>query len=166
MWLIEAATIEKPRKKSEGEYNGHLPVDLERLRAALKIIPNDDLGWEEWNRIGMAIFSATSGSDGGLQLFHEWSEKCPKYNSDKTNKKWDALHGCPPTDIGAGTIFYLADEAKPKPEPYSGGKPDIPQMVRSLLAIPDIGKDVKYGDLAGRNGLMFSFMLQCLVFRC
>src|SRR5262245_51956760 len=88
--------------------------DIEKLRAALDAIPNNDLGWEEWNRIGMAIYAATSGSAAGLDLFHSWSKKSRKYNASATAEKWHALRSCPPTEISAGTIFFEADSADPE----------------------------------------------------
>ena len=41
---------------------------IERLRDMVRVIPNDG-GWESRNRVGMAIFSATGGSEDGFQIF-------------------------------------------------------------------------------------------------
>jgi hypothetical protein len=79
----------------------------------MAMIPNPDCDWESWNRVGMALFNATCGSAEGLRLFDAWSHRSSKYNAGKTTQKWKALDGCPPNEIGAGTIFYLADAAVP-----------------------------------------------------
>jgi hypothetical protein len=107
-WLIELIKADdRPRKA-----NGPLPKDLEHLgalgystdptdyssliaddpakvAAALATIPNPDLGWEEWNRIGMATWAATEGSDDGLKAFHSWSKKSQKYDENDTDIKWN-----------------------------------------------------------------------------
>ena len=51
----------------------------------MEAIPNDDAtDWEEWNRIGMALFAATDGSGFGFWLFDEWSQKHYKYDPEKS----------------------------------------------------------------------------------
>jgi hypothetical protein len=81
-----------------------------RIAAALAVIPNDE-DWDGWNAIGMATWRATGGAAEGLTAFDTWSKKSPKYNAGETAKKWSAYFKSPPTHIGAGTIFYLADQA-------------------------------------------------------
>jgi hypothetical protein len=129
-WLIEAASKQKEAKKpssrapsgeraqakNDFERRHHLraDIDLDEIEAALMAIPNDaSVNWEEWNRIGMAVFAATCGSAAGLAMFDRWSQKYPGYDGDDTAAKWDALEQCPPTEIGVGTIFYFADQASP-----------------------------------------------------
>jgi hypothetical protein len=71
------------------------------------------MDWKGWNEIGMAIWRATDGSAEGLVAFDVWSKKSPKYDAATTAKKWAAYFKAPPLHIGAGTIFYLADQAEP-----------------------------------------------------
>jgi hypothetical protein len=47
-------------------------------------------------------------------MFDRWSQKYSGYNADDTAAKWEALEKCPPSDIGVGTILYLADQASPE----------------------------------------------------
>jgi hypothetical protein len=109
-WLLEL--VVKPARAPR-ESNGEPQADLASLTLAMAMIPNPDCDWESWNRVGMAMFNATCGSAEGLRLFDAWSHRSSKYNAGKTAQKWKALDGCPPNEIGAGTIFYLADEAVP-----------------------------------------------------
>jgi hypothetical protein len=51
---------------------GEAQAPARLIERALAVIPNDG-GWDEWNRIGMAIFAGTGGSEAGFQLFDEWS---------------------------------------------------------------------------------------------
>jgi hypothetical protein len=90
------------------------PVTNAQLCDLMEAIPNDDAtDWEEWNRIGLALFAATEGSDFGLWLFAEWSEKHPnKYNLDKTREKWEAFKTSPPQVITVGSLFHEANRAQ------------------------------------------------------
>ena len=99
--------------KHDGQPGADPEADPERVRAALQVIPNPDLGWEDWKRLGMAIWRATAGSAEGLAAFDEWSQKSNKYNADNTQKEWQNITRSPPSRIGAGTIFYHANEADP-----------------------------------------------------
>jgi hypothetical protein len=135
-WLIEAAR-EKPKPEKAKKPSSRAPAseqsratsyfealgerenspadaDLAEIEAALMEIPNNAaVNWQEWNRIGMAVFAATGGSGAGLAMFDRWSQKYPGYDADDTEAKWKALEKCPPTEISVGTIFYLADQASP-----------------------------------------------------
>jgi putative DNA primase/helicase len=97
-------------KTGQGEASDDPQADPQRVAAAMRVIPNPDLGWDQWNKFGMAIYAATGGSDEGFEIFDEWSRKSSaKYNEAETVAKWDGLHRSPPTRIGAGTIFWEAN---------------------------------------------------------
>jgi putative DNA primase/helicase len=83
------------------------------IAAALSAIPNDDVGWDDWKRIALATWRATAGSEEGFEAFDKWSQKSRKYDAETTRKTWQDIARSPPTRIGAGTIFYLADQADP-----------------------------------------------------
>ena len=53
--------------------NSSQEADPELVAAAVEAIPNPDLSWNDWKRIGMAIWVATGGSDHGRELFDKWS---------------------------------------------------------------------------------------------
>jgi hypothetical protein len=95
---------------------GHKTITAEHnadVTAALNVIPNADLSWDEWNRIGMATWAATEGCQEGFEAFAAWSQKSAKYDPDVTRARWDHFPSSPPNSIGAGTLFYLAAEAVP-----------------------------------------------------
>jgi hypothetical protein len=93
--------------------NDRKPVTDKQLCDLMAAIPNDDAtDWEEWNRIGMALHAATDGSDFGLELFDEWSQKQHKYDDANTMEKWEKFKASPPRDIGVGTLFYEAERAQ------------------------------------------------------
>jgi hypothetical protein len=108
-WLL-ALVVQQPRRpRVGGHYNGVAPPSL--IAAAVSVIPNNDLGWEAWNKIGMALWAATDGNDGGLTAFHTFSRKSAKYDVAATTERWERYATSPPTEIGVGTIFWLADKA-------------------------------------------------------
>ena len=80
----------------------------EAVALALEAIPNPDLHWEDWNRVGMAVFAATAGQ--GLAMFERWSSTSAKYEPAAVAERWASYRRSPPRRIGAGTIYHLAME--------------------------------------------------------
>ncbi len=110
-WLIELVAERADRVRPS--LNADPEADIIRVVAALAVIPNNDLGWDEWNRIGMATWRATAGSEDGLAAFDRWSHKSMKYDCEITRERWEAYFASPPTEIGARSLFYLATETMP-----------------------------------------------------
>ena len=52
------------------------------------MIPNNDRGWEDWNKIAMSIYAAFKGSDAGFDAFDKWSQKSSKYDEAATADRW------------------------------------------------------------------------------
>jgi len=80
------------------------------LRELAQAIPND-ADWVGWNRVGMAFFAASDGSDEGFIAFDTWSAKSPKYDPHAVNERWRNYRRSPPTRIGLGTLVHLAHQA-------------------------------------------------------
>jgi putative DNA primase/helicase len=91
---------------------GDPTAPLAWVEEALKRIPNGDLEWADWNRLGMAIFAATAGE--GLELFDQWSAKAAKYDEAATAARWAHFRTSPPSKIGAGTLFWEARQHDPE----------------------------------------------------
>ena len=102
-----------PERNLIGRTTDRPEAEAALVAAALAVIPNDDLGWGDWNRIGMATWRATRGSDDGLAAFTAWSSKSKKHNADATIERWQHFASSPPTEVGAGTLFYEAKTADP-----------------------------------------------------
>lgn len=91
------------------------------VAAAVEVIPNDfpndrtSPSWHPWKRFAMAIWAATGGSDEGFEIFDGFSRRwtCGAYSESATRQCWREVCGTRPNNIGAGTIFYLADQAAP-----------------------------------------------------
>lgn len=75
----------------------------EAVEAALTYIENDDLDYDSWVRIGLAIKGALG--DAGWPLFEAWSDTSRKNEAKTTARSW---RGFAPQRIGAGTLYKLA----------------------------------------------------------
>ena len=178
-WLIEAVSkpvgkekVSKPscdtgsEKNVYGQYaeahgSDDLEADPEKIAEALAVIPNNDVSWEEWNRVVMAAYRATNGSAVAFAAIDKWSANASKYNAENTARKWDALRNCPPINIGAGTIFMMAKEARQKAiavptwrEQRKGGEP-VPSMHNARLAITALGIECHFDTF--HNKMLFGF---------
>lgn len=78
------------------------------LASAILAIPNPDLSWDDWNRMGMAMWRASDGCLEGLHAWQEWSAKSAKHHDATCVDRWHHFTISPPTKIGAGTIFLEA----------------------------------------------------------
>jgi hypothetical protein len=110
-----AASSGASLKSAFGLNRGRKPEadNHEDVVSALKVIPNKDLDWHGWNRIGMAVFAATAGSEVGAQAFMAWSAKSSKHDPDKTRARWEHYSKSPPSKVGFGTLVYMARGADP-----------------------------------------------------
>jgi hypothetical protein len=81
-----------------------------RLEEIVAAIPNN-YDWEGWNRIGMAIYAASSGSEIGFVAFDDFSSRSSKYDPHAVLERWRNYRHSPPTRISLGTLVHLAHEA-------------------------------------------------------
>lgn len=79
------------------------------LEQALDNLPNPDLPYDQWVRVGMAIKGALGDTPEAFHMFERWSAKASKDDPQITRDKWDSFD--PRGDIGAGTIFSMARAA-------------------------------------------------------
>lgn len=100
---------------------GEPQAPLADVASALAFVPNADLHWSDWNRIGMAAWRATGGATEGLEAWEAWSAKSGKHDPKGCEERWNHYRASPPSKIGAGTIFFLARAAGWQGR---GGRPD------------------------------------------
>jgi hypothetical protein len=108
---LRPATLPVVASSSE-PWNGDLLGTEAGVTAALQYIPNADLDYDSWVRIGLAIKGALG--DAGWPLFEAWSALAGKNVPATTLKTW---RGLKPTRIGAGTLYRLALDAGWIPDP-------------------------------------------------
>jgi hypothetical protein len=82
---------------------GDLRGTPKAIADALRFIPNDDLDYDSWVRIGLALKGALDES--GRDLFIAWSATSSKDVPEFTLRTWASLK---PERIGAGTIYHHA----------------------------------------------------------
>jgi hypothetical protein len=83
--------------------------------------------WADWNRIGLAFFAASGGSEAGLDAFDAWSAKNEaKHDAGATRARWEHYRTSPPTSIGAGTLVYEARRSDPGFRPPRKPAPSVP----------------------------------------
>ena len=96
----------KPTAKS---HPASLPEesDLWNLWDLIKVL-DPDMGYDDWLRVGMAIFYATKGSDKGLALFDKWSAQGSKYNGlPEIEKKWYSFDPNHENPVTIGTLIWM-----------------------------------------------------------
>jgi P4 family phage/plasmid primase-like protien len=107
-----------PVKSNGHDHAGREPqAELARIAEALASIPNaGPPDWEFWNRIGMATWRATNGSEEGFVIWCGWSAKNPSHDQAAARARWLHYRISPPSELGAGTIFHEAAEARRRAE--------------------------------------------------
>ena len=101
----ESVKPEKPlgTEVETGRYKFEMP---------LKSI-DPDCGYDEWLRVGMAIFHETKGSDYGLAVYDEWSSKGEKYKGlHEVEAKWRSFRLDIKNPVTVGTLLMMAAEAE------------------------------------------------------
>jgi hypothetical protein len=59
-WLLELAAKKQPAPR----VNGFEPeADIDELCAAIQATPNDDIAWDVWNNVGMALWKGCGGAE-------------------------------------------------------------------------------------------------------
>jgi hypothetical protein len=91
---------------------GDLRGTTAAVSAALAFIPNVDLDYDSWMRIGMALKGALG--DEAESLFAAWSAQSAKDVPDYTAKAWASFQ---PRSIGAGTLYHHAIANGWSPDP-------------------------------------------------
>jgi AAA domain/Primase C terminal 2 (PriCT-2)/Bifunctional DNA primase/polymerase, N-terminal len=98
---------EAQAKAVEGKGN-FKATNPDECRAALQAIPNDDLEYDQYIKIGYSVAGAL-GAD-GRDDWHQWAGQSAKYDEKKTESDWQGFMR-KPVRSGAGTIFREAMNA-------------------------------------------------------
>jgi len=100
--------LEKP-ERHRAEYNGEkVDISDDELAAMLKAIGNNDLDYEIFIRIGMAVHAATDGA--GFNLWDRWASESSKYDRRQMDMKWQSF-GKSANPVTLGTLIHYAEEA-------------------------------------------------------
>lgn len=90
------------------EYNGlTMDVSHEDVASMLEYIPNSDLPYDDFIRVGMAIHHSTSGA--GFLLWDRWAQTSGKYDAGQMDYWWHHM-GRSPNPVTVGTLIHLAEQ--------------------------------------------------------
>jgi hypothetical protein len=103
-WLGEPAPDEPRRHPKPRRDMTHAELRLAEIAAGI----TNNFDWLGWNRIGMALYAASSGSEEGFIAFDDLSARSPKYDPHTTRERWNNYRRSPPRRIGIGTLLHLA----------------------------------------------------------
>ena len=65
-----------------------LDMSAEELHEILATYANDDLHYDDWVKVGMALHHQFAGEAEGLELWIQWSMESPKFEDGSCEKKW------------------------------------------------------------------------------
>ena len=105
-----AALVDLLRKpdRHRAEYDGRsIDVSHDDLADMLKYILNDDVDYEIWIRLGMAIHQATGGT--GFYVWSQWSETSAKHDDSSMDYKWHSFGRCV-NPVTIGTLIHHAEK--------------------------------------------------------
>lgn len=95
--------IEREGRKAAGLKRNQAP-SRELVEEAVAHIPNDDLPYDDWIKVGLALYAAL-GPD-GRDLWGSWSARADKNDPEYTAEKWDSFSSV--RSVTVGTLFWLA----------------------------------------------------------
>lgn len=84
-----------------------LPHDRSLIPDLLARLPNDDLVWDEWVRIGLLI-QTLLGSDDGWDYWVAWSLRSAKFDLIQTEASWDSFE--PTGELSFGSLVHYTRE--------------------------------------------------------
>lgn len=130
---------------ADGEGKSAPPADQRGLvESAMQHLPNDDIHYDDWVRVGIAL-KRSLPADPGLaqQIFHDWSAKASKYDPEVTERAWSSFSDdSRERTVGAGTIYKLAGDAgwtPPRPLPEEEFEEPVVEEVSLPLPVQNIG---------------------------
>jgi Primase C terminal 2 (PriCT-2) len=101
--------VQHERHESDGYL---LADDPGMVAAAMAVIPTET-EWIRRNRIGMACWAATDGSQEGFVPWDVWLQRSGSYDAGAARDRWRRMSRSQPTRVGFGTLCHLADQADP-----------------------------------------------------
>ena len=110
--------IEREGRKAAGLRRNQTP-SRELIEEAVAHIPNDDLPYDEWIKVGLALYAAL-GAD-GRGVWEEWSAQAAKNDPACTAEKWESFSDV--HSVTVGTLFWLAQQ--------NGWRAERPRRVRT-----------------------------------
>ncbi len=137
----ERKEIEREGRKTAG-LNSREKPSREIVAEALGHVPNDDLPYDEWIRVGFALYHGLG--EAGRDLWEDWSAQSAKNDPSPTAAKWPSF--AQGRSITVGTLFWLAGqngwqraraqrERQPRRNPHEGIDRDWAPTARPVIKV-------------------------------
>ncbi|HKK05362.1 MAG TPA: AAA family ATPase, partial [Gammaproteobacteria bacterium] len=118
-------------------------LDREIARAALEAYGNDDLHYDEWLEVGMALHHQFDGAVEAFELWDEWSATASKYGGGEYGwKRWESFNAERPGGVSMRSVLQAAELAGwQRP-------PGVEQAPAAIDDFPDLSQtpDLPEGD--------------------
>lgn len=104
------ADLHRPTANDEDPLMAEQPLGLtaSQLDAALAVLP-EDLSYDDWLKVGMAIHFETGGE--GFELWESWSQLSPKYSTREYNEeRWHSFGRRDGRQVTARTLVQMANQ--------------------------------------------------------
>jgi len=150
-WVMERmGVLWRPPKYGRGNENVgeddlEQIIPVKQIEGMLSHIPIDELDYDGWLKVGMAIKSQYPDED-GLKIWDNWSQSGTRYKESECQVRWNgfSLEG----SVRAGTLFYYAKEGGWKPDPLNddvtGNKYDeLVARMNEEYAIVSVGGKIR-----------------------
>lgn len=90
-------------------YSPPLGLTLGQLAECLDVLP-EDLDYDRWLGMGMAVHHETGGSEEGFELWDEWSSRSPKYSTREYGRaRWESFGKGGRAMVTARTLVKMAN---------------------------------------------------------
>ena len=116
------------------------PLDLtpEDIDTLLENYPAEGKDYDEWARVGMALWHQFGGSDAGWQRWVSWSEQSSKHDARQMRVKWRSFDGAD-RPVTMASIIHLAGGLQRAVEiaPTSSAFRDLIEGVERVATLTD-----------------------------
>lgn len=148
-WVMEKMGVTwRPPSNRGGRGNENIggddievQVPLDQVKRMLDNIDIEELSYEGWLRIGMAIKSQYPGDD-GLEVWDEWSKKGKRYKPNECQTRWYGFSDA--GEVRIGTLYYHAQSHgwTPLEDDAKANKYDVlvERMNQTYAVVPIGGK--------------------------
>lgn len=92
-WVAQKeGTREKQQQHDElMNFKAALDMGAEEISEILSTYSNDDLHYDDWVKVGMALHHQFAGEVEGLELWTQWSAESTKYEDGTCEAKWESF---------------------------------------------------------------------------
>lgn len=115
LWQLgERQAGERRRRRDRGVARaaGPAQASVEDIIGALEVMTNEDVAWDDWVRVGLAVRAAAGErAEECFEAFEKWSEKSEKHVPEACREAWEHWGRSPGDRVGFGTLRWLAREA-------------------------------------------------------